>query len=262
MHGELALSESDFERYSERSVHFFSRKVPQLLMKAMRSAAPAPTLVDVGCGDGHMVWALSDRGLVQQDFRVIGVDISPIRLRRFEALTGHQGLMGEGNGVPALPDETADITLSTMVIEHIPDDAAHARELARITRPGGWLYLSTVIRKPGAWYFRKAPDGRRVLDPTHLREYATPAEVTRMVESAGFVIRETQLTRLVFPIAAPLVRWWHALWPIRDVQRIFVRPATSWLEAVGLPIPRYRAIEILAQRRGSGAETAFAQGAR
>ena len=123
--------------------------------------------------------------------------------------------------------------------------------MARIVRPGGLLYLTTVIRKRGAWYFRKAPDGRRVLDPTHLREYPSPGVVLRMVEAAGFVVREQRLTRLVFPIAHPLVRWLHARWPIRDVQRLFLKRSTGWLEWLALPIPRYRAIEIVAQRVGS-----------
>ena len=143
-----------------------------------------------------------------------------------------------------------------MVIEHVPDDLGHVRELARITRPGGMLYLSTVIRKRGAWYFRKAPDGRRVLDPTHLREYPSVGNVTRLIEAGGFVIREQRLTRLVFPIAHPLVRWLHARRPIKDVQCLFLKRSTGWLETLALPIPRYRAIEKVAQRVDVPADSA------
>ena len=40
-----------------------------------------------------------------------------------------------------------------------------------------------------------------------------------------------------------------SLWrPIKDVQRIFLKSSNAWLEAFALPIPRYRSIEILAQR--------------
>lgn len=242
------MSDVDFDQYSEQSVHFFSRKVPELLAGALERIGPEATLVAVGCGDGHLVWALSETGHIPPGIRVFGVDISPIRLRRFRLLTGFQGIMAEGHFIPSLETGSVDLALSTMVIEHIPDDLGHAHELARIVRPGGLIYLSTVIRKRGAWYFRKAPDGRCVLDPTHLREYPSVDVVIRMIEAAGFVVREQRLTRLVFPIAFPLVRWLNARRPIKDVQRLFLNRSTSWLEKLALPIPRYRAIEIGAQR--------------
>lgn len=242
------MLESDFDRYSENSVHFFSRRVPGLLARCLRRIGPGTRLVDVGCGDGHLVWALAENRLLPPGSRITGVDLSPIRLRRFTALTGFESVLADGDRVPAIDSASVDLAISTMVIEHVPDDAAHARELARMLRPGGLLYLSTVIRKRGAWYFRKALDGRRVLDPTHLREYPSEGVVIGMLQAAGLVVRERRLARLVFPIAHPLARWLHARRPIRDVQRLFLRPPASWLEWLALPIPRYRAIEIVAQR--------------
>lgn len=244
---EKSMTDIDFDQYSEQSVHFFSRQVPELLARSLELIGRDANLVDVGCGDGHLVWALSDSGHILPGSRVIGVDISPIRLRRFHSLTGLEGIKADGHLIPALDTGSVDLALSTMVIEHVPDDLGHIQELARITRPGGVLYLSTVIRKRWAWYFRKAPDGRRVLDPTHLREYPSVGDVIRLIESGGFVVREQRLTRLVFPLAHPFVRWLHARRPIKNVQRLFLNRATRWLEICALPIPRYRSIEI-AQR--------------
>ncbi len=242
------MSEVNFEEYSQQSVHFFSRKVPRLLSQAVQGAGRGASIVDVGCGDGHMVWALLETGCIEPSAKVVGVDLSELRVQRFERLTGFSGMQAQGDFIPSLDTGGTDLTLSTMVIEHIPDDAGHVRELARITKPGGWLYLSTVIRKPGAWYFRKAPDGRRVLDPTHLREYADVQTVVDMVEAGGFVVKQRLLTRLFFPIAHPFVRLVHARRPVVDVQRIFLTPFGRLLELAALPIPRYRSIELLAQR--------------
>jgi len=242
------MSEVNFDEHSEQSVHFFDRRVPPLLSEALARLGSASTIVDVGCGDGHLVWALAATGSLPRDAKVIGVDLSPVRRQRFQALTGHPAIAPDGHAIPALASATMDLTMSTMVIEHVADDLGHARELARITRPGGLLYLSTVIRKRGAWYFRKAPDGRRVLDPTHLREYASADDVLRLVRAGGFAVRHVRISRLVFPVAHPLVRWWNARHRIEDVQRFFLKPATAWLEAIALPIPRYRSIEVIAER--------------
>lgn len=242
------MSQSDFDDYSQRSIHFFSRYVPPLLAKALESAQSSPTVVDVGCGDGHLVWSLSENGYIKAGSRVIGVDMSSIRVRRFTELTGYVGVVAEGRHIPEIADSSVDLAISTMVLEHVPDELEYLAELARITRPGGCLYLTTVIRKSGAWYFRKAPDGRRVLDPTHLREYASADTVIKLLEASGFVVTEQCLTRLIFPLAHPIVRLFHAWRPIRDVQRFFLRPANTWIERLVMPIPRYRSIELLAKR--------------
>lgn len=241
----------DFAQYSENSVHFFSRRVPSLLSRVLQRIGLEATLVDVGCGDGHLIWALSNAGHLPKKRRVFGVDISSIRLRRFSTLTGYPGIIADGQNIPTLETGSVDLTISTMVIEHVPDDFAYTGELARITRRGGFLYLSTVIRKRGAWYFRKAPDGRRVLDPTHLREYPSEDAVLNLIVANGFVVTEKRVSRLFFPIAHPLVRWLNAWRPLSDVQRFFLRPSCSWLEVLALPIPRYRSIEIVARRTGA-----------
>lgn len=242
------MQDVDFEKYSENSVHFFSRRVPSLLVDAITRTGRRGTVVDIGCGDGHLVWALSQKNLLLLGQRVVGVDVSPVRASRFRSLTGYEALVADGHNVPALVDAEVDLAISTMVIEHLVDEREHLRELARIVRPGGLLYLTTVIRKRGAWYFRKTPDGRRVLDPTHLREYSSPTAVLSLFDGTGFAVREYRLSGLVFPILHPLIRLVHTHVPIQNVQRIFLKPPMAWLEWLALPIPRYGSIEVLAER--------------
>lgn len=242
------LSGEDFEKHAEQSVHFFSRVVPARLAKLLPSIPAKAHVVDVGCGDGQLAWSLIQSGLMAGDVEITGVDISPIRVRRFQALTGRRALLADGQDLSVLPNISVDLCISTMVMEHVPSDDAYARELARIVRPGGRLYLTTVLRKRGAWYFRKAPDGRRVLDPTHLREYASAQIVIDVLSRAGFKTIDFGLEPLVFPVAHPLVRWFNSIKPIANVQQIFLSQPWSTLERIGLPIPRYRAIELVMER--------------
>lgn len=249
------MSEVDFAQYSQDSIHFFDKRVPELLACAVAAVGEAGAVVDVGCGDGNMVWSLLEAGKINCRHNVVGIDISPIRLKRFEALTGFRGILAFDHRLPIDDSASVDLAMSTMVVEHVPDDAAHVRELARIVRPEGRVYLSTVLRKKGAWYFRKSPDGRRVLDPTHLREYPSEASVVELIERAGLHVLERRVSRLWFPVAHPILRWIHAHWAIKDPQRFFLHSSTAWLERLALPIPRYRSIEIIACRQSASCST-------
>lgn len=64
----------------------------------------------------------------------------------------------DGNRLP-FPDGTADVTFSSNVLEHVPDPERFLGEMARVTRPGGLLYLSFT-----AWW---SPWGGHETSPWH-----------------------------------------------------------------------------------------------
>ena len=95
------MEDVDFDQYSEQSVHFFRREIPEQLSSSFKLFGPDSTDVDVGCGDDHIVWASSETSHTPSGCRVNGVDISPI-LKRFHSLTGFPGTLAECNRVSAL----------------------------------------------------------------------------------------------------------------------------------------------------------------
>jgi SAM-dependent methyltransferase len=58
------------------------------------------------------------------------------------------------DGTVAVPDASFDAVLSTQVLEHVADPAAHLRECARVLKPGGRLLLSTH----GVFVYHPDPD--------------------------------------------------------------------------------------------------------
>ena len=49
--------------------------------------------------------------------------------------------------LPAIPDGSLDAVVSTMVMEHVPDEQAYLVEIHRLLRPGGRAYVTTVFKK-------------------------------------------------------------------------------------------------------------------
>lgn len=211
--------------------------VPPLLRTAL-GLVSGDQFLDVGCGEGSLLDVVAaEYGHV---WKINGFEISRTRGERAEA-RGHRVLVSEDGQVP-LPDEAADVVASTHVVEHVPDDAAYVREMARLTRPGGVVYIETPLKLKGAWYFRRNPEAGWVLDPTHLREYRSAAEVHALVAQAGLELLAEDVT----PISYPLVAAEAA------VMRLLGRPQRTnrphgWRSA-RINIPRYRQLAVLARK--------------
>ena len=97
-------------------------------------------------------------------------------------------------------DESFDFVITFQVIEHIDDDAAFVREIARVLRPGGRMILTT-------------PNAPMSLtrNPWHVREYRID-ELRRLLSEA-FSAVETHGVRPPAPPAAPA-----AATPLRPAQ--------------------------------------------
>lgn len=97
--------------------------------------AQGGVVIDVGCGNGNL-WPFL-RDLFE---RYIGVDVvrypdlpSAVEFHRVDLDTGHADL----------PDGCGDVVVAAETIEHIENPRAFVRELARLTRPSGWVFLTT-----------------------------------------------------------------------------------------------------------------------
>ncbi|WP_395657323.1 methyltransferase domain-containing protein [Nocardioides sp.] len=94
-------------------------------------------VLDVGCGSGgHVAWML------EQGWDAYGLEVEPRYVEHGEAYLeprgwgARLGLVGESGEYP-YPDEYFDAIVSDQVLEHVEDLGALAREVARVTKPGG-----------------------------------------------------------------------------------------------------------------------------
>lgn len=108
---------------------------PYVAAKAalMTSLVPADvrTIVDVGCGDGSLTHHFVDR------WDVTAVDRSAVALQNLRCKT-----VNCSADAIKMPDHSADLLLSSEMLEHLPDDvlAGAAKEFVRVA--GRWLMIS------------------------------------------------------------------------------------------------------------------------
>lgn len=227
------------ERYTETAIHFDVERVPTLLARSLPSGPLA--LADLGCGDGPLFAALAQAGVIGESEPVYAIDLDAARLERVSArFPWIRTVVASADDVPEISDGSLDAVVSTMVLEHVPDEAAYLAEIRRILRTGGRAYVTTVFKKPWAWYFRKR-DGESVLDTSHLREYTDLPAFRALVERSGLRIVALERNRLWFPLLDPLL--------FRKGGRLRARPALlRVLRAIRVPIPGYFALELVVER--------------
>lgn len=118
---------------------------PQEVPLLLRYALPAEAqILDAGCGTGEAASRLAD---LFPRARVLGVDIIDSHLERARSryatlaprLTFEQRSVFE----LGLADRSFDLTVCRHVIQSIPHPGRVLAELARVTRPGGYLHLIT-----------------------------------------------------------------------------------------------------------------------
>jgi SAM-dependent methyltransferase len=240
----------------EHSRYFLSDWMPALL-RAAAEARPPTVVADLGAGDGGTLWPLLRAGLVGGT--IYAVDISARRVAFCERLSPTvRGIVADAVHVPALPDCSVDAVVSSQVIEHLRDDKPFAAEIARILRPGGWFYVSSVIRGRYAFWTRrgKPPAPRRwQLDATHMREYASESAFSEVLQHSALRLDVVQSSQLKFPLSDVFLRALASAGMIdREALSTFYLRA-QFLEqvrgALVVPIPGYRWVEATGRKRPS-----------
>ncbi len=94
-------------------------------------------IVDLGCGTGELVLAISRR---LRDARIVGLDHSPSMLlwaNRHATTDGRLRFMTGDAAVMPFGDESVDMVVSTLSLHHWEEPANVFAEIARVLQPGG-----------------------------------------------------------------------------------------------------------------------------
>jgi 2-polyprenyl-6-hydroxyphenyl methylase/3-demethylubiquinone-9 3-methyltransferase len=142
-------------------------------------------VLDVGCGGGILAEAMARRGA-----RVTGIDLSEKALRVAE-LHLHESKLDIRYEMAAVDDFTGEFDVITCMelLEHVPEPAGMVAACARLVRPGGKVFFSTINRNPKAYLFAVV-GAEYVLGllPKGTHDYARfikPSELARWTRAAA-----------------------------------------------------------------------------
>jgi 2-polyprenyl-6-hydroxyphenyl methylase/3-demethylubiquinone-9 3-methyltransferase len=149
-------------------------------------------VLDVGCGGGILSESMARRGAT-----VTGIDLAqkPLQIAQWHA---HQAGVDIDYALSSAEDWVAqhtglyDVITCMEMLEHVPHPDEVVKACAKLVKPGGWVFFSTINRNPlsyllaivGVEYvLRILPRGTH----TYSR-FIQPAELKAFAQSSGLVL--------------------------------------------------------------------------
>jgi len=169
-------------------------EINPLRLEWINSRAPlaGKTVIDIGCGGGILAESMAKKGA-----HVTGIDLSEKALKVADLHSLESGVQVRYELIAAedMAEREAgrfDIVTCMEMLEHVPDPAAIVAACAKLVKPGGKIFFSTINRNPkaylhailGAEYLlRLLPKG------THdYAKFITPAELSQFARRADLTV--------------------------------------------------------------------------
>lgn len=172
------MSGSKFNKYSQRGAYHWSavpaatsvlhynpylhsRYIAPLRLARLAAGSVGGTALDIGCGDGVMLYELARTGAlgIGLDMEADGLALSARKLKAHN-VSRPQLICGDAENLPVATN-TCDFVFALEVIEHLHNVEAFLAEVRRVLKPGGLFVVTTPRAKPS----------REITEPYHVREY-------------------------------------------------------------------------------------------
>ena len=152
---------------------------------------PGMTLVDIGAGTGQFAAAFSD----WFEIGVVAVEPSAAMRAQIPRTPSIEVLEGDASALP-LPDRSADAAWMSLVLHHVADLEAAAREIRRVLRPGAPMLLRQGFpgRLDGVELVRWFPETARAVDT-----YPSLEDTCAAFAAAGFRQDALERVRETYP---------------------------------------------------------------
>jgi ubiquinone/menaquinone biosynthesis C-methylase UbiE len=183
-----------------------------LIIETLRKYAPdfrveGARVLDVGCGDAGALIAFAEKGAQCAGIECFDTSLERGRLRAADHGVEVDLRKGLAESIP-FPDASFDLVMLDNVLEHVTDRPGTLREVRRVLKPGGLLYMVTpkpfslyslwndphydlaglvlMPRSMQIWYFEKIRGGGK--GTYDVGVIPTRWRIRRLLDDAGFRI--------------------------------------------------------------------------
>lgn len=148
-------------------------------------------VLDVGCGGGILSESMAEKGAI-----VTGIDLGEkaLKVAQLHSLESGVDVDYRYISAEAYAEEAAgqyDVVTCLEMLEHVPDSASIVSACAKLVKPGGHVFFSTINRNPKAYVFavlgaeyilKMLPKGThdyaKFLKPSELARFARQADLS------------------------------------------------------------------------------------
>lgn len=148
------------------------------------------TVLDVGCGGGILSESMADAGAL-----VTGIDLAdkPLKVAQLHLLESGKQVNYRKIAVEALAEEQPehyDVVTCLEMLEHVPDPQSVVAACAKLVKPNGWVFFSTLNRNPKSYLFailgaeyvlnllpRGTHDFAKFIKPSELAQFCRNADL-------------------------------------------------------------------------------------
>lgn len=161
----------------------------------LHSPVAEKKILDVGCGGGILAESLTYRGAF-----VTGIDMgdAPLSVAKLHAIENNLNIEYRKTSAESIAEEMPekfDIVTCLEMLEHVPDPSKIVSACAKLCKPGGHIYFSTLNRNPksylfailGAEYLLKLlPKG------THnYKKFIKPSELHQFIRKSNLLLKRS-----------------------------------------------------------------------
>jgi 2-polyprenyl-6-hydroxyphenyl methylase/3-demethylubiquinone-9 3-methyltransferase len=193
------IDPAEIAKFSELSTHWWDtegelrtlHQINPLRLRYINDKAKlaGKNVLDIGCGGGILA-----EGMAKIGANVTGIDMSEssinvAKLHQYESGTNVDYLVTTAESLAAERPAQFDVVTCLEMLEHVPDPASIIQAAAKLVKPGGQVFFSTINRTVksyllaivGAEYILK-------LIPKNTHDYAKfirPSELSAWARAAG-----------------------------------------------------------------------------
>lgn len=153
-------------------------------------------IVDIGCGGGILTESLAREGAV-----VTGIDMNKpaIEVAKLHLLETGVTVEYLHTTAEALAEERPaqyDVVTCLEMLEHVPDPVSVVKACAKLVKPGGHIFFSTINRNPKAYLFAiVGAEYLLKLLPRHTHDYAKfikPSELSDWIRQSAMTPQDAR----------------------------------------------------------------------